>query len=127
MYEKENNFLFGQHHYTAVFENKTGINYKLHVYFDTNDSLTADPVFSIHNKQTPKYELIDASALHDDFNLLARSYIEPIMSELREKQNRTIQLLEQKYKRLEKNACSVSETPGDADFFYKNDFKFKSR
>lgn len=113
VYEKENNFLFGQHHYTAVFEDETGINYKLHVYFDANDSLTADPVFSIYNKQTQKYERIDASVPYDDFTLLAQSYIEPIMSELREKQKQTIQLLEQKYKQLEKNACSISETPGN--------------
>lgn len=113
VYEKENNFLFGQHHYTALFEDETGINYKLHVYFDANDSLTADPVFSIYNKQTQKYDLIDAAVPYDDFTLLAQSYIEPIMSELREKQNQTIQLLEQKYKRLEKNACTISEKPED--------------
>lgn len=113
VYKKESNSLFGQHHYTAVFENETGVNYKLHVYFDANDSLTADPVFSIYNKLTQKYEPIDASVPHDDFTLLAQSYIEPFMSGLRAEHNQAIELLEKKYKQLEKNACSISETPGD--------------
>jgi hypothetical protein len=107
-YEKQidNNPYLSQYHYTAYFSDDNNKKYQLHVYFNHNDQLTTDPVFSMEeidsNRQliTPEFaEYLTQLAIINTFNLIA---------ELRGELQNTSTTLEKKFITIEQQLTELS-------------------
>lgn len=96
VYENENktNPNLSQYHYTAYFQDESGDNYCLHVYFDDNNQLTRSPTLdmsSLNNKP------IDISHAEKQFTTLAMRFAYPVITVLKKQQYDCIKKLRDEY------------------------------
>ncbi|KTD00009.1 hypothetical protein [Legionella erythra] len=96
VYENENkaNPNLSQYHYTAYFQDESGSDYCLHVYFDDNNQLTRSPsldMLSLNNKA------IDISHAEKQFTTLAMQFAYPVIAALKKQQQDCIKELRDEY------------------------------
>lgn len=99
-----------QYHYTAYFK-KNASHYQLHVYYNNQETLTIEPVFSIKNEETNAYEIINKPQLNEKFIQLASAHINPVLSQLRKKMDETLHSLISTYENSEATLCSQANDP----------------
>lgn len=99
-----------EYHYTAFFIDNMAKKYRLHVYFNSRDTITKDPVFeelgdlaSAVPTSPVSQALMDA--LYSEFIGLAQIQGVPRIKELRMMHQQQISALEKQYKTLEKEAA----------------------
>jgi hypothetical protein len=105
IYEKQidNDPYLSQYHYTAYFYDDNRKKYQLHVYFDHNDQLTSNPIFSVEEHRqpiTPEFaEYLTQLAIANTFNLIA---------ELRQELQKASATLEKKFISIEQQLTEFS-------------------
>ncbi|WED44533.1 hypothetical protein [Legionella cardiaca] len=103
--EQRNNPSLSQYHYTAYFTDSKGMVFRLHVYFNDNDELTMNTVFS--RKEQGSFIPVKTEDLESKFIELAVTSVKPVISALRKNHNNQISTLERRYIQLEKEAKAL--------------------
>lgn len=99
--------LKSQYHYTAYFQNASGEEYRLHVFFDFKDGLVTRPLLSILSTGD-KYEPVQSEDNDEEFTHLATTACNELISYLRTIQNNTIETLQSQLSELEKQLEQLS-------------------
>jgi hypothetical protein len=99
-----------EYHYTAFFIGNMAKKYRLHIYFNSRDTITKDPVFEELGDLASAFPTIPVSpalmdALYSEFIGLAQIHGLPKIRELRMVHQQQISALEKQYKTLEKEAA----------------------
>ena len=108
VYEFEDSSIaeLSQYHYTAYFSDAEGAHYQLHVYYDDNDRLTTDPVFTKIGAEG-SHSPMAWDGLYSQCLYLADSRTKPLISDIRVQFKQHIEQLSNAYKALEKEASSI--------------------
>lgn len=104
--------LKSQYHYTAYFQNASGEEYRLHVFFDFKDGLVTRPLLSILSTGD-KYESVQSEDNDEEFTHLATTACNELISYLRTIQNNTIETLQSQLSELEKQLEQLSQLSND--------------
>lgn len=106
MQDNQNPFL-SEYHYTAYFTDRDGLHYELHVYFDHNDKLTIEPIFSLEKDEVvgPKQKNNECSRQLMDF-AINETFV--VIKQLRQLQKEKIENLENQYIRLQADLSALS-------------------
>ncbi|STX29775.1 coiled-coil-containing protein [Legionella beliardensis] len=106
VYEKENEKIpqLSEYHYTANFTDLLGETYSLHVYFNSNDSLTTLPIL----RRISDSEIV-LTQLNPTLKSLAIEQCSSFISSIRNDLELTIKELEKVYYTIEKQASELSD------------------
>lgn len=97
-----------QYHYTAYFEDENQQKYQLHVYFDSNDQLTTDPVFSLETETNCFRKKNTSDELMAMLTQFAMDKSHKLIAELRQQFDSNVSSLEKKYNELEQQLTLLS-------------------
>ncbi len=107
--EHEEGFSKSQYHYTAIFENRMGIKYRLHVFFDAQDKLVDNPAFAkLVDEDENIYEPVSAGEEKNEFIDLACLYTSDWASYVRNQQSKMAEKLAKECAVLEKATSDLS-------------------
>lgn len=91
-----------QYHYTAYFNDQDSKEYQLHVYFNQNDQLTTEPVFSFRNETNQYSNMTVDNKFSENLIWLAIDKSFAIIAELRKQQQDGLLVFEKDYAALER-------------------------
>ncbi|KGP63534.1 hypothetical protein EP47_12190 [Legionella norrlandica] len=98
-----------QYHYTAYFKNQLGTEYRLHVYFDSEDNFVNRPLFSRVTSEN-EYIPVDCEENEEVFKLLADRSTRDLVKYLRGEQQLVVEDLKKQFEVLESQLTGISES-----------------
>lgn len=98
--------LKSQYHYTAFFEDKSGEQFRLHVFFDSRDNMVSQPLLT--RVTDDDFIPVDCSEFEEDLKIFADLSKADLVKFLREKQKQELDLLQNEYDKQEKKSADLS-------------------